>query len=161
MDHDAINAAVERLNHGEPAAAIDPALIKRWWEVARTIPADLRNNTAIGFNAITGSGELTDLIPEQFAGMMMRFALLNALVERGFFNDYLDDETRQGMLFRALAIVPCNNQDFVEVMSPLILRQATAEDAEVFRQKMFAAGGDCDHPMFVDKVLAFMCEQSK
>jgi len=88
MENDGLNAAAERLNTGAPILTIEPSQIEHVWEAFSRIPGDTQS-TAVGLTAVCGNADYAPSNPDEQVALMTRFALLDALLERGILNDYM------------------------------------------------------------------------
>jgi hypothetical protein len=162
MNHDAENQALEKLNAGDPIPSTDAAYLKKAWEALRDLPAERRGKVALGAQFIFGDAapDLTTVDPSQFLAFGMRLAILQALIERGALNDYMQDDAQRAKVFHAAATMPCNKYDFAEAMSQQMLRDSPPDVAAKTKEEMLAGGLDPDHPKVIAKFIAWMEQQT-
>lgn len=153
--HAAHDAAMEQINRGAEVPKVDPSLIESMWNVLSSIPPDQRRNTAVGLGAVAGANA-SSLDPEQLVALLTRMTLLNGLSERGVLDELLTDESLKKRLFVAVASVPCNKKDLAEALAGRVFREATAEEAQKFRDEMREAGLDPDFPNIARKLIRFV-----
>src|SRR5262245_22349521 len=104
MDNlEGLEAATERLNAGAQIAQLEPSLIEHMWKALSRIPRNEGQPTAVGAVAARLDPDLAPRSPEQKLAMMARYALLDALIERGILDDYMKDETLRKKVFAAAA----------------------------------------------------------
>jgi hypothetical protein len=152
-----LNAVTDRINAGAEIASVEPSLIEHTWQAISSIPREQRQNTGIDLHAVAhGDPDLLPQDPAQRVAMMMRYALLDALVERGILDEFMNDESLRKKVFAAAALFPCDKNDLGEALaqqlalnSPPDVAQKTSED---FRQ----AGYDPDHPKVSGKFIDWM-----
>ena len=161
MNHDAENEALEKLNAGDPIPPCDAAYLKNAWEALSSLPAGIRGTVSFDVRAISGDAgpDLMTRDPGQFVAFGMRFAMLQALTERGALNDYMQDDAQRTKVFHAAATMPCDKNDFGDAMSQQILRDSPPDVAAKTREEMLAAGLDPDHPKVITKFIAWMEQQ--
>lgn len=75
-----LEAALESVNAGAPIATIDPYLVERMWEALSRIPRDPEQRPAVHLAAKLHP-DLAPRNPEQKLAMMLRYVLMNALIE--------------------------------------------------------------------------------
>ena len=63
----------------------EPSQIEHVWEVLSRIPR--RTNTAIGLTAVCANLDFAPKSPDEQVALMTRYALLDALLERGILKD--------------------------------------------------------------------------
>jgi hypothetical protein len=85
---------------------------------------------------------------------MVRYALLDALIERGVLDEYMKDEPLR--VFAAAASLPCNKEDLTEALAQRLLHEASPEVAEKAIAKMKEAGYDLNHPNVCKKFIEWM-----
>jgi hypothetical protein len=153
MQTDDLNLVTEQINAGAGIATIEPSLIEHMWKAMSSIPSELRQGTSTGLHTVASAdpGRLPEN-PEQRVGMIMRYALMNALIERGLLDDYMNDEAQRKKVFAAAAQFPCDKNDLGEAVAQK-LNQKTSEE---LRQ----AGYDPDHPKVAERFIAWMHEHS-
>jgi len=167
METDDPNAVTDRINAGAEIASVEPSLIEHMWQAISSIPREQRQgrtveilfkaSTAVDLHAVAhGDPDLLPQDPAQRVAMMMRYALLDALVERGILDEFMKDESLRKKVFAAAALFPCDKNDLGEALaqqlplnSPPDVAQKTSED---FRQ----AGYDPEHPKVSGKFIDWM-----
>ena len=150
-----LGEATERLNAGGPIAPIDPALIERVWTIMSQLPADQRHHTSIGLGAIADPA-LAPPTPDQMVGLMARSAMLDALIERGIFDDHLRDESLRKKLFAAAASLPFDKNDLAVALAEKILRESPPDLLEKSKEELRLAGYDPAHLKVADKFTEWM-----
>ncbi len=93
---------------------------------------------------------------DEQVGFMMRHGLLDALVDRGILEDYMNDPASRKKVFAAAAAVPCTKGDLGEAMAEMLLRDMPPEMVEKAREEFAKAGYDPNHLKIADKFLAWM-----
>ena len=157
MQGDDLHAATERFDAGEQILQVEPSQIAHVWEAMSRIPIEARQKTAaIGLDVAFGDPDLARRNPEQQVALMVRYALLDALIERGNLNPYMSDESLRKRVFAAAATIPCNKNDLGEVLVQRLLRKSPPEVAQKVEQEMRQAGCDPDHPRVYDKFMEWM-----
>jgi len=150
MEMDKLNAVMGQINEGARIAAVDPELIEQMWKALSSVPKDMSQGM-VGLHAVaSGNPSLLPQNPEQRVGMMVRYSLMNALIERGLLDEYMNDEGQRKKVFAAAAMFPCDKNDLGEAVSQK-LSQKTNEE---LRQ----AGYDPDHPKVGDRFVKWMRE---
>lgn len=151
MQPDDLNAVTEQINAGAEIVTVEPSLIEQMWKAMSSIPNELRQGTSTGLHAVASAGPShLPQNPEQRVGMVVRYALMNALIERGILGDYMNDETQRKKVFAAAAQFPCDKNDLGEAVAQK-LDQKTNEE---LRQ----TGYDPDHPKVAERFIAWMHE---
>jgi hypothetical protein len=154
MQIDDLNVVTEQINAGAEVASVDPGLIGQMWKALSSIPKELLQNTSMGLHAMaSGDPDRLPQNPEQRVGMMVRYALMNALIDRGLLDDYMKDEAQRKKVFATAALFPCDKNDLGEAMAQK-LNQKTNEE---LRQ----AGYDPDHPKVGERFIAWMREHCR
>jgi hypothetical protein len=156
MENDGPRAAGERINSGAQIATIEPSQIEHVWEVVSRIPIERRQNTAIGFTAALGNPDFAPSNPDQQVALMARYALLDALVENGTLNDYMDDEALRKRVFTAAATIPCDKNDLCEVLAQRTLRNSSPDVVEQTKEEPRQAGWDLDRPKVGEKFIEWI-----
>ena len=153
MQTEDLNLVTEQINAGTEVASVDPGLIEQMWQAMSSIPSELRQGTSTGFHAVASAGpSRLPQNPEQRVGMMVRYALMNALIERGTLDEYMKDEAQRKKVFATAAQFPCDKNDLGEAVAQK-LDQKTNEE---LRQ----AGYDPDRPKVAERFIAWMHEHS-
>jgi hypothetical protein len=156
MQGDDVHAASERFDAGEQIVQVDRSQIGHVWEAMSRIPIEARQKTAAIGVDVFGNSDLAPRTPEQQIALMARYALLDALIERGALNAYMSDESLRERVFAAAATIPCDKNDLGEVMVQRLLRESPPEVAQKVEQEMRQAGCDPDHPKMCDKFVEWM-----
>ena len=78
MENDSLNAAAERIKAGAQIPTIEPSQIEHVWEVLSR-----RTNMATGLATACANLDFAPKSPDEQLALMTRYALLDALVERG------------------------------------------------------------------------------
>ena len=154
MDTDGLNLAAEQINSGAQIPTIEPSQIEHVWEVLSRIPR--RTNTAIGLTAVCANLDFAPKSPDEQVALMTRYALLDALLERGVLKDYMNDESARKHVFAAAATLPCDKNDLAEALADRMLRDASPEVVERTREEMKNAGWDIDRPKIGEKFLGWI-----
>lgn len=148
MEHDDFKAAAERLNTGAEVPTVAPGVIKAAWDAASRIPREQRQRTAFGIGAFAMANAAD--VPqnaEQRVAFIARYSLLDALMELGILDDYLNNDSTREKVFTAVASFPCNKYHLGEAMAQKQLREALPEAAEKIRAELRELGYDPDHPL--------------
>jgi hypothetical protein len=147
-----LGEASERLNAGAPIAPTDPALIERLWTALSQIPANQRGHISIelGGFALADPASMPST-PDQMLGLMVRSAILQALIDRGVFDEYLRDEPLRKKLFTATASLPLDKNDLAEAIAEKMLRESAPDLLEKNKEELRLAGYDPTHLKVVDK----------
>ena len=111
MDKDALNAAAERINAGARIPTIEPSQIEHVWNLLSRIPMASRKSSTVGLTAVCGNPDFAPKNPDEQVALMTRYALLDALLERGILNDYMKDESARKYEFAVAATIPCDKND--------------------------------------------------
>ncbi len=150
-------SATERLNAGEDIPRVDPLVMEAFWNVVSKIPRERRGHTAIGVDVFwMPSSNNTPPSPEQRVAFLARYALLDALLERGFFAKYMEDESQRQKVFCTAANFPCNKDDLGEAFAERLLRDSAKEQVEQTRRELQKAGYDPNHLRVLDKFREWM-----
>src|SRR3954470_20548389 len=163
MNDNADRDAVDKLNAGEPISIVDPVYLKNAWEAALNIPVEHRNTIALGLGAVAGGNTaLHDLLADARlrVAFMVRFSILQALIDQGALNDYMEDEAKRDDVFRAVASMPFDRMDGAEAPSQRILQDAPPDAVQERKEEMLASGIDPDHPKLIAKLLASMAQNT-
>lgn len=151
MQTDELNVVTEQINAGAEVATVEPSLIEHMWQALSSIPKDLLQSTSVGLHAVASAdpGRLPQN-PEQRVGMMVRYALMNALIERGLLDEYMKDEAQRKRVFAAAALFPCDKNDLGEAVAKQL--------ADKTNEELRLAGYDPDHPKVAGRFIAWMHE---
>jgi len=157
VQDDDFSAAIERFNAGAQIAQVEASLIEHWWDAMRRIRAEKRHQVAIGLESFGGGNpDLVPRIPEQLTALMARCALLDALVEGGILDDYMENESLRKKVCRAAASLPYDKNDLGEALAQKALRESPPDVVEKTKEEMRQAGYDPDHPKVGDKFIEWM-----
>jgi len=159
-DLEGLEAATERLNAGAQIEQVEPSLIEEMWKALSRIPASERQPTAVGFVGALIDPDLLPQSPEQKLAMMVRFALLNALIERGVLDDPMKDETLRKKVFAAAARLPCDGNDLHEAVAERVLEQSPPDIKQKTEEDLALRGYDPGHLKVADKFIAWMRDNS-
>ncbi len=151
-----LEAATERLNAGAQIAQVEPSLIEHMWEALSRIPRNEGQPTAVGNLAARLEPDLARRSPEHKLAMMARYALLDALIERGILDDYMKDETLRKKVFAAAAWLPCDQNDLREAVAERVLRQSRPDITQRTKEDLAQGGYDPDHLKVADKFIAWI-----
>ncbi len=154
-DREREEAATERLNAGEQVPEVDAAWIERIWEVMQRIPRDKRQHMAIGLGAIAGP-DRPQIGPEERLALMVRYMLLDAVIEYGVLNEYMDDEVQRKKVFAAAASIRCDKDDVAEAVAQRQIRESPAAVAEKVKEEFRTAGCAPDHFGIGDRYIEWM-----
>ncbi len=151
-DQAAFFAATERLNAGNEIPRVDPSLIEGFWSVVSKIPKEQRGHTSVGLGAFAlSSPDNLPPDPEQRVAIMARYGLLDALLERGFFGEYMEDDSQRKKVFAAAASFPCTKDDLGEAVAERLLRDSPKEQVEEAKRQLLEGGYDATHLKVVEK----------
>jgi len=156
MQDDDWNAATERINAGVQIAQVEPSLIEHMWDVLTRISAERRQHVSIGFDALAFGNPKFARNPEQQVALMARYALLDALIERGILDDCMEDESLRKRVFAAAASLPCDKNDLGEALAQKVLHESPPGVVEKTKREMRQAGCDPNHPKVGDKFIQWM-----
>ena len=153
MQMDEMNVVTEQINAGGEVPGVESSLIEQMWKATSSIPKDLLQGSSTGMHAVASAGPSSfPEDPEQRVGLLIRYALMNALIERGLLDDYMKDEVQRKKVFAAAAQFPCDKNDLGEAIAQKLNQQTNEE----LRQ----AGYDPDHPKVGERFIAWMREHS-
>ncbi len=152
-NHEAHQAAMERINSGAEVPPVDPSMVESLWDAISSIPAERRGTTAVDLGAVAGAN-LSSLDPEQHVALMTRCMLLSALAERGVLNDYIGDEFLRKKLLVATATLPFSKNDLAEALAGRIFRESPPDVVQKTRADMIEAGLDPDFPNIAKRLIA-------
>ncbi len=156
-DQERTEAAMARLNAGEQIQEVDAVWIERMWEVMQRFPRDKREHRAIGLGAIAGGDpDRPQIGPEQRVALMVRCMLLDAVVEQGVLDEYIDDESKRKKVFAAAASMKCDKNDLGEALAQKHIRESPPDVAEKTKQELRTAGCDPDHPKIGERFISWM-----
>jgi hypothetical protein len=150
-----LQAALERVNAGAPIATIDPYLVERMWEAFSRIPRQERQQPA-GMIGAKLDPSLAPQGPEQKLGMMLRYTLLNRLIERGVLDEYMKDEASRKKVFAAAASMPCDQHDLIEAVAETVLRESPQDVREKKKEELSQAGYDPEQLKVADRFIEWM-----
>jgi hypothetical protein len=158
MHIDDLNAACGQIDAGGDIASIDPSLLEQVWKAISSIPREQRESAAVGHHMACARVE-PDRIPqtaEQQVAMMMRYTLLNALVERGVLDEYMKDESLRRKVFATAALFPCDKHDLGEAVAQRLAFNSSPGMAQKASEELREAGYVADHPNVAGKFIAWM-----
>jgi hypothetical protein len=153
MPTDDLNAAVDRINAGAEIATVDPSLIEYIWKKISSIPKELRQRASGGHLAVLAEPDRMPQSGDQRAAMMMRYSILNALVERGILDEYMKDESLRQKVFAAAALFPCDKHDLGEAVTQRPVRESSTD---VVQKTVEEAAYDPEHPQVGEKFIEWM-----
>jgi hypothetical protein len=156
MQDDDLGAVTERINAGAEIARIEASLMEHIWNTLGPILKEHQQNMTHGLHAVAGDPELFPQDPEQRVALMMRYALLDALVERGMLDEYIENESLRKKMFAAAAQFPCDKNDLGEALAHRLAREAPPDVAQKTREEFRLAGYDPDHPKVAGKLIDWM-----
>lgn len=157
MPIDDLSAATERINAGAEIASVEPSLIEHMWQAISSIPKEQRQSTGVGLHAVAlGDPDRLPQNPDQRVAMLMRYALLDALVERGILDEYMKNESLRKKVFAAAAQFPCDKNDLGEALAQRLARDSPPDVAQKTREEFRQAGCDPDHPKVSGKFIDWM-----
>ncbi len=152
MENDDLNAVVERINAGARIPTTERSRIEHLWKAMSRIPRDRRQNTtAVGLTAVCANPDFAPKNPDEQVALTARYAMLDALVERGILSEYMEDEALRKHVFAAAATIPCDKNDLAEALAERMLRDASPDVAERTKEAAQNAGWDTDRPRIGDK----------
>jgi hypothetical protein len=157
MQIEALNAVTEQINAGAEVASVEPVLIEQMWKAMSSIPRELRQGTLTGVHAVApvDPGSLPQ-VPEQRVGMMVRYAVMDALIERGILDEYMKDEAQRKKVFAAAALFPCDKNDLGEAVAQQLARIQPSEIAQKTHEELQQGGYDPEHPKVGERFIAWM-----
>ncbi len=156
MQIDDLDAAVDRINAGAEVATVEPSLIEYMWKRISSIPRELRQSTSPGHFAVLADPDRFPQNPDQRAAMMIRYALLNALVERGILDDYMKDESLRQKVFAAAALFPCDKNDLGEAVAQRLVSDSSPNVAQKTSEEFRQAGYGPEQPRVGGKFIEWM-----
>lgn len=159
-DRERLDAATGRLNAGEQIPEVEPSWIESMWEVMSRISREQRQHTAIGLGAIAG-GDPAEIGPEHRIALLARYMLLDALIERGIVDDYMNDESKRKKVFAAAASIKCDKNDLGKALAQRHLNESAPEVAEKAKEELRQAGHAPDHPGVGEKFIQWMRDNSR
>jgi hypothetical protein len=154
-DLEDLEAATERLNAGAQIAQIEPSLIERMWDALSRIPSDEKQHPT----AMIGAKLDPSLAPqnsEQKLAMMLRYVLLNALIQASVLDEYMKDETLRKKVFATAALLPCDQNDLREAVAERVLRQSAPDAGQRVQEQLAQASYDPNHLKVADKFIEWM-----
>lgn len=153
---DDLRALAEEINAGAQIPTIEAAQIEQVWEALSRIPVNRRKSEDIGFTGVCVNPALAPKNAEEEVALMARYALLNALLERGFLNDHMNDESARKRVFVAAATLPCDTNDLGEALAERLLCDKPADVVERTREELKNAGWDLNRPKVVEKFVSWI-----
>jgi len=152
MENEGFNStSLERINSGAPIPTVEPSRIEHVWELYGRLP--MNRYATVGFSAVSNNLDFGSENPDDHVAWMTRFALFNALLERGTLNDYMKDEPGRKRVFAAAATIPCDKNDLAEALAERVLRDASPEVVERAKEEAKNAGQDIDRPKIGEKFI--------
>jgi hypothetical protein len=88
--------------------------------------------------------------------MMMRYALLDALVERGILDEYMKNESLRKKVFATAALFPCDKNDLGEALAQRLARDSSPDVAQKTWEELRQAGYDPVYPKVSGKFIDWM-----
>jgi hypothetical protein len=88
--------------------------------------------------------------------MMVRYVLLDALVERGILDEYMKEEPLQRKVFAAAAQFPCDKNDLGEALAQRLARESSPDVAQKTSEELRQAGYDPDHSKAGERLIAWV-----
>jgi hypothetical protein len=156
MQIDDLNAAADRINAGAEVATVEPSLIEYMWKRISSIRKEQRQSTSAGFCGVLADPDRFPQNPDQHAAMMIRYTLLNALVERGILDDYMKDESLRHKVFAAAALFPCDQNDLGEAVAQRLARDSSPDVAQKTGEEFTQAGYAPKHSKVGGKFIEWM-----
>lgn len=156
MDKDGLDAALERINAGAPIPTIEPSQIEHVWERLSLIRRETQQNGTVGFTAVCANPQFAPKGPDEQIALSIRYALLDALIEQGVLDDYMNDTSRRQHVFVAAAKIPCHRNDLAEALAGKKLREASRDVVEQTKNKLKSAGSDVARPKVGEKFIGWI-----
>jgi hypothetical protein len=154
-DLEGLDAATEGLNAGAQIAQVEPSLIEHIWKALSRIPLSQRQSTGVCVAAQL-EPSLAPPSPEQQLAMMVRYALLNALIERDILDDYMKDETLRKKVFATAARLLCDKNDLREAVAERVLPESPSDIAQKTKERLERDVYDPDHLKVAEKFIAWI-----
>ena len=152
MKRDQVKMAFNRFNAGAEIPAVAPSVIERIWDLISPIPREQRQGMGMCFGPFApGEPTVMPENPDQQFAVMMRFYLLDVLIERGILDGYMGDESTRKEVFATAASFPCNKDDFSEATIVGYLRDCPPDVTQQMTKQITEAGFDLDHPRVGEK----------
>jgi len=148
-----LEAALERIKAGAPIPPIEPSQIERAWERLSRIRRETLQNATVGLTAVCGNSEFAPKNPDEQIALSIRYALLDALIERGVLDAYMNDASARQHVFVAAATIPCDGNDFAEALAGKKLREASRNVVEQTREELKNAGSDVARPKIGERFI--------
>jgi hypothetical protein len=156
MQSDDFSAASERLNAGAEIPAVASSVIERMWVVISRLPPEQRQHTAVGLGAFADIDPRLLQDPGQVVAMLVRYDLLDGLIELGILDDYMNDESQRKRVFAAAASFPCNKDDLGEATMQKMLRDRPPDVVQSTYEEYRQAGYDPEHPKVAERFKRWM-----
>ncbi|HKF03688.1 MAG TPA: hypothetical protein VKB49_15320 [Candidatus Sulfotelmatobacter sp.] len=153
MEKHGLEAALERINAGAPIPTIEPSQIEHVWERLSRIRRETQQNGTVGLTAVCGNPEFAPKNPDEQIALSIRYALLDALVERGVLDDYMNDASARQHVFVAAATIPCDGNDLAEALEGKELRETSRDVVGQTKEELKNAGSDVPRPKIVEKFI--------
>ena len=142
MEKDGLDEALERIKAGAPIPTIEPSQIEHVWERLSFIRRETQKNGTAGLTAVCGNLEFAPKNPDEQIALSIRYALLDALMERGLLDDYMNDTSGRQHVFVAAATIPCDKNDLDEALTGKELREASRDVVEQTKEELKRVGSD-------------------
>ena len=137
---------LERINAGAPIPTIEPSQIEHVWERLSHIRRETQQNGTVGVTAVCGNPEFAPRNPDEQIALSIRYALLDALVEQGVLDDYMNDRSERQHVFIAAATIPCDRNDLAEALAGKKLRELSRDLVERTKEELKNPGSDVARP---------------
>lgn len=159
MTRDDDGAAADRVNAGEPIAPVEAFLIETAWELSNRLAPTKQHSVGFDLVAMAGNNpNLPALGPDQRLAFSLRYGLLDALLQRGILDSYMEEAELRRKVFAAAASLPCDKNDLGEAFFLKRLRESPPDVAEKMTEEARQAGYDPDHPKLDEKFTAWMSD---
>lgn len=153
MEKEDLDAAIDRINAGAEVATVEPSLIEYMWKLMSSIPREQRHSTSPGFTGVLADPGRFPQNSDERVAMMIRYALLNSLVEGGIVDDYMKDESLRQKVFTAAALFPCDKNDLSEAVAQ---RDSSPDVAQKTGEEFRQTDYDPEHPKVGEKFIEWM-----
>jgi hypothetical protein len=90
---------------------------------------------------------------------MVRFGILSALNERGVLDEHMKEESSRKKVFRAIASMHCDMNDFGEAMAERAIQNLPVEQQREANEQFSKVGYDPEHLRVVEKIVMLMRER--
>ena len=153
MEEHGMEAALKRINAGALIPTIEPSQIEHVWERLGPLRRETRQPGTIGLTAVCANSEFAPKNPAEQIALSIRYALLDALVERGVLDDYMNDPSARQHVFVAAATIPCDGIDLAGALARKGLREASRDLVEQTIEEPKNAGSDVARPGIDEKFI--------